>query len=144
MTRIRVATAFALSASLVAAALVAAATFVHKAGPSRLDLPVLGPAHVVPGRHASVKLPPGWRKLPSKPQGAVVAFRCYTAAMFVYLPWAEERARIDVDPARRTAEAYRGGLGLAFTYDVHAGCRSDDYRQASEDILALLNSFRPF
>jgi hypothetical protein len=144
MSRIRVATAFALWASLVAAALVAAATFVHKPGTSRLELPVLGPTRVLQGRHASVKLPHGWRRLPSKPQGAVIAFRCYTAAMFAYLPWAEEQARIAVDPARRAAEAYRGGLGLAFTYDVHAGCRLDDYRQASEDILALLKSFRPF
>jgi hypothetical protein len=108
----------------------------------RLELPILGPTHAVPGRHASVVVPPDWTRLPSGPEGAVLRFRCYTAAMFAYLPSGDQGSRIVVDARSRRAEVHRHRLALAFIYDVHRGCVPDDHRKAATDILALLRSFR--
>lgn len=69
-------------------------------------------------------------------------FRCYTAAMFAYLPLVDEGTRIAIDPIGRRAEAHRDGLGLALTYDVHRGCTRGDQDAAVKDVLALLRSFR--
>ena len=103
---------------------------------------MLGPTQAVPGKHATVVLPREWQRLPSRPEGAVLRFRCYTAAMFAYLPWAEEGNRIVINTIRRRAEAYRNGIGLAFTYDVHRGCGPSDHSTARKDVLQLLRSFR--
>jgi hypothetical protein len=62
--------------------------------------------------------------------------------MFAYLPWAHEGNRIAINPTLRRAEAYRNGIGLAFTYDVHRGCAPADHRAAERDVLSLLRSFR--
>jgi hypothetical protein len=109
---------------------------------SPLRLPILGPTKVVPDRQASVTLPSGWSRLESRPEGAVVRFGCYTGAMFAFLPWADEGTRVVLDPAIRRAEAYRDGIGLAFTYDPHRGCGPGDDRQAATEIVALLKSFQ--
>ena len=131
-----------MSIPVVAAGALWALPFGQASQPRRLELPILGPEHAVPGRHASVVLPHGWERLPSRPEGAVVRFRCYTAAMFAYLPLTDEGTRITVDTARRLAEAHRNGLGLALTYDIHQGCVAADHQKAAEDVVKLLKSFR--
>jgi hypothetical protein len=142
VTGIRTRAGIAMTIPVVAAAALAAVPVRHASHPGRLELPVLGPTHTVPGKHASVVLPSHWRRLPSRPEGAVVRFRCYTAAMFAYLPWADEGTRVAINVASRRAEAFRGGLGLALTYDVHRGCTSTDHRKAMQEVLSLLESFR--
>ena len=106
-----------------------------------LRLPILGPTKVVPDRQASVTLPSGWRRLASRPEGATVRFGCHTGAMFAFLPWADEGTRVVLNPVLRRAEAYRDGIGLAFTYDVHRGCGPGEKQQARTQIVALLKSF---
>jgi hypothetical protein len=142
LARIRTRAAIAISTPVVAAATLWALPFGQASQPRRLELPVLGPQHAVPGKHASVVLPHGWERLPSRPEGAVVRFRCYTAAMFAYLPWTDQGTRITIDRASRRAEAYRNGVGLALTYDIHQGCAPADHRKATEEVLQLLKSFR--
>jgi hypothetical protein len=106
-----------------------------------LRLPILGPTKAVPGRQASVTLPSGWQHLASRPEGAIVRFGCHTGAMFAFLPWADEGTRVVLNPTLRRAEAYRDGIGLAFTYDVHRGCGPGETQQARTQIVALLKSF---
>jgi hypothetical protein len=131
-----------MSIPVIAAAALWALPFARASHIHRLELPILGPEHAVPGKHASVVLPHGWQRLPSRPEGAVVRFRCYTAAMFAYLPLTDYGTRITIDPASHRAEAYRNGVGLAFTYDIHRGCGLADHRKATEDVVKLLQSFK--